>query len=214
MCDRSAVSPARRLRPLAALAGGALLILAAGCETPPQTFGSSGGRMDPTRDAPSEWGNGTLRSPELINWSDQMAANIASRIDVVDPANPPVIVVGNMVNKTTTLGPQDLDIFLVRTRGQLNASGARHGLRFVRERAFIEDARASEYGERTAGSSPTDYTSLADYMLTGEVYNMASGATDFYLMSFQLVQLRDAASGPDVGRGMIVWEGQAEVKYQ
>ncbi|MFK7961037.1 MAG: hypothetical protein AB8G96_10980 [Phycisphaerales bacterium] len=217
MSDRLAASPARRFRrlqPLAIIAGGILLTVAAGCETAPRTYGSAGGRMDPANDAPSEWGSGGLRSTELVNWSDKMAADIAGRIDIVDPTNPPVIVVGEMVNRTSTLGPQNLDVFLVRTRGRLTSSGARHGLRFVRERGFVEDARASEYGDRTAGSAPQDYTSLADYMLTGEIFDLPSGQTDFYLMSFQLVQLRDAASGPDVGRGVLIWEGQSEVKYQ
>ena len=49
---------------------------------------------------------------------------------------------------------------------------------------------------------------------TAEFFDMPRGGTNYYLISFQLVQLRDAAGGPDEGAGVIVWEGDYEVKFQ
>ena len=208
--------PFRSSRPtsLAAAAGGvAALLLLAACQSQPQRYGETGGRVDPTRDAPSEMGSRSPRSTDLINATDRMAASIAGRPDIVDPANPPTIVLGNVANRTTSIGPGDLDIYLVRLRATLNQSLEGRGIRFVRERAFVQDARASEFGNEP-GSAPQDYRSIADYMLTAEMFDMPRGGTNFYLMSFQLVQLRDAAGGPDTGAGVIVWEGSYEVKFQ
>ena len=51
-------------------------------------------------------------------------------------------------------------------------------------------------------------------MLTCEIYDLPSGGTNYYLFDYQLVQLREAETGPDVGRGAIVWENSYEVKFQ
>ena len=58
------------------------------------------------------------------------------------------------------------------------------------------------------------YESRADYVLTCEVYDLPRGGTNYYLLNYQLVQLRDAVTGPDVGSGAIVWENSYEVKFQ
>ncbi len=213
------IPPARRLRsrlaarPLATGLAAASVLLLAACETPPQRFGEAGGRVEPTRDAPSEMGVRSPRSTDLVNATDRMAASIANRPDIVDPASPPTIVLGEVENRTTTIAPGDLDIYLVRLRANLNQAFAGRGINFVRERAFVQDARASEFGNEP-GSAPQDYRSRADYVLVAQMFDMPRGGTNFYLISFQLVQLRDAAGGPDRGAGDIAWEGTYEVKFQ
>src|SRR5436190_13050533 len=73
------------------------IAVAAGCHSaPPANRGTSGGRMDPTRDSTSELGSKDLHSADLINATDQMAADIASRLDITNPASPPKIFVGDM----------------------------------------------------------------------------------------------------------------------
>lgn len=184
------------------------------CQTsPPRNQGASGGRIDPTSDAPSEWGSRNLRSQDLIAATDQMAQDIASRLDINNRNSPPKIFVGKIENKTSSRH-LNYQVFLARLRAQLNASGARHGLEFIRERDFIEAQRDREYGGKDPDSTAAAYQSRADYVLTCEIYDLPSGGTHYYLLDYQLVQLRDASSGPDVGAGAIVWENSYEVKFQ
>lgn len=190
------------------------LFVLSGCHTaPPANKGTTGGRMDPTHDANSELGSNTLKSADLVNATDQMAADIASRLDITNRTSPPKIFVGEIENKTSGRN-QNYQVFLARLRAQLNSSGARHGLEFVREREFVQTQRDREYGRDQPGSSPQDYRSRADYVLTCEIYDLPSGPTNYYLLDYQLVQLRNASTGPDVGSGAIVWENKYEVKYQ
>jgi len=137
-----------------------------------------------------------------------MARDIAERLDITSLESPPRIVVGRIENHTD-LVEQSYQPYLVRLRSVLQASGARHGLEFVRERPYVEQQRRREYGA-AAGA----YTSRADYMLTCEIYDFPSGPTDYFLFDYQLVQLRDARRGPDLGPGAIVWENSYEVKFQ
>jgi hypothetical protein len=169
--------------------------------------------MDPTRDAPSEVGSLNLRSQDLITATDKMAQDIATHLDVVNRTSPPKIFVGEIENKTSA-PHQNLQVFLTRLRAQLNTSGAKSGLEFIRERKFIEGQREREYGTKDPESTAAAYKSRADYVLTCEVRDLPSAGTNYYLLDYQLVQLRDASSGPDVGAGAIVWENSYEVKFQ
>lgn len=178
----------------------------------PQNQGTSGGRMEPDTSASSEVGSRQLGSRDLVTATDRMAMDIASRLDVTNAQSPPRIVVGHIENRTSR--PEaDYQVFLARLRAVLNASGARHGLDFVRERDYIEAQRDREYGGKDIGSSSIAYRSMADYMLTAEVFDLPSGDSRYYLVDFQLVQLREAQTGPNVGPGAIVWENLYEVKF-
>ncbi len=189
--------------------GLALPALVACQATAPINRGQSGYRMDPTRDAPSELRTRTLRSADLVTATDAMARDIASRAQVNNVGSPPRIFVGEIENRTSR-PHHNYQIFLTRLRAELMSSGARHGLEFIRERDFVEQQRYRELGRRAAAG----YASRADYVLTCDVYDMPSGNTRYYLLDYQLVQLRDAASGPDLGPGAIVWENSYEVKFQ
>ena len=86
---------------------------------------------------------------------------------------------------------------------------------FRRERAFVEQQRAREYGTADPIRSPDAYESRAEYVLTAIVSDLPRGGTDYFLIEYQLVQLVDrAVSGPDLGPGAIVWGNFYEVKYQ
>ncbi len=189
------------------------ILFAAGCQSTPSNRGSSGGRMDPTSDASSEVGSRDLRSADLIAATDRMAEDIAQRLDITNRASPPRIFVGNIENRTRS-PHQNYQVFLQRLRAQLNSSGARYGLVFIRERQFIEDTRDREFGNDREDSTAAAYRSSADYVLTCEVFDLPSRGTNYFLLDYQLVQLRDAASGPDLGAGVIVWENKYEVKFQ
>ncbi len=177
--------------------------------TPPVNRGQSGYRMDPTSDAASELHTGTLRSADLVTATDSMAQDIAGNLDVTNRASPPRIVVGRIENRTS-MPHQNYQVFLTRLRAQLNSSGASHGLEFIRDRSFVEQQRERELGRGSAAQ----YESRADYVLTCEIWDMPSGGTQYFLLDYQLVQLREAKTGPDVGPGAIVWENTYEVKFQ
>lgn len=186
----------------------------AGCQaTPPANKGTTGRRMDPTSDSESELGNQSLRSADLVAATDKMAQDIAQRLDISNHQSPPKIFVGDIENHTSA-PHQNLQVFLTRLRAQLNSLGNRNGLEFIRERQFVQSQRNREYGEQDPASSPGAYKSRADYVLTCEVRDLPSGGTNYYLLDYQLVQLRDASSGPDIGSGAIVWENSYEVKFQ
>jgi hypothetical protein len=189
---------------------GVLMLTA--CQSPPNR-GQSGYRMDPTHDSPSEYGSRAPRSQDLVSASDKMAQDIASRLDITNRESPPRIFVGRIENQTS-MKEQNYQIFLARLRAQLQASGARHGLEFIRERQYIEEQRDREYGGKAPAASAAAYESRADYVLTCEVFDLPSGETNYFLFDYQLVQLRDAETGPDVGAGAIVWENSYEVKFQ
>ena len=202
----------QRTLPTLIVASG-LLLLAACQATPPDNRGQSGYRVDPTRDAPSELWTRAPRSQDLVTATDTMAQDIASRLDIANRESPPRIFVGKIENHSV-MPEQNYQVFLVRLRGQLQASGARHGLEFIRERQYIEQQRDREYGGKDPQSTAAAYESRADYVLTCEIYDLPSGGTNYYLFDYQLVQLRAAETGPDVGRGAIVWENTYEVKFQ
>jgi len=189
-----------------------ILSLAA-CQTTPQNRGRTGGRMDPTHDAASEEYELGPRSADLVAATDKMARDIAQRLDVNDRDNPPRIFVGEAENRTSVPNA-NFDIFLARLRAELQASGVRHGVQFIRERDFVEHQRQREYGEKEPDSTADAYKSRADYVLTCEVHDLPTRGTDYFLFDYQLVQLRDAATGPDIGPGAIVWENSYEVKFQ
>lgn len=189
------------------------LFLTACQSNPPQNQGQSGYRVDPSRDAASEYGSTSPRSQDLVTATNQMAQDIASRLDITNRDSPPRIFVGKIENKTS-MRAQNYQVFLVRLRSQLQTSGAQKGLEFIRERDYIEEQRQREYGNKDPQWTAAAYESRADYVLTCEVYDLPSGGTNYFLFDYQLVQLRDAVTGPDQGPGAIVWEGSYEVKFQ
>jgi hypothetical protein len=200
------------MRSLLTTAAGAMLLTA--CQSnPPANQGTSGYRMDPTSDSQAELGVQAPRSQDLVTATDTMAQDIASRLDITNRESPPRIFVGRIENNTS-MRAQNYQVFLVRLRAQLQSSGARHGLEFVRERQYIEEQRDREYGGKDPESTARAYESRADYVLTCEIYDLPSSGTNYYLLDYQLVQLRDAETGPDVGAGAIVWEDSYEVKFQ
>jgi len=192
---------------------GVVLILLVACQSPPpENRGRDRGRIDPSQDSKAERNARSPRSADLVAATDKMAQDIASRLDITNSASPPRIVVGRIENHSV-MSDQNYQVFLVRLRSLLQSSGAREGLVFVRERAFMEGERDREFGTR-GDSSGAAYESSADYMLTCEVLDLPTGGTNYYLFSYQLVQMRAAETGPDVVPGAIVWENMYEVQYQ
>ncbi len=198
---------------LTALLALSAIILAACETTPPVNRGQSGRRLEPTHDSPSELGTRAPTAQDLVSATDKMAQDLATRLDVISRDSPPRIFVGEIENNSA-MRAQNYQVFLVRLRGQLQSSGSRVGLQFIRERDYIEQQRDREFGGKDPASTSAAYQSRADYVLTCEIYDLPSGGTNYYLFDYQLVQLRDAETGPDIGPVAIVWENTYEVKFQ
>lgn len=151
-----------------------------------------------------------LASKDLVTATDAMVQSIASRPEFREAPYRITIVMDDVVNNTSMPG-RDFEIYLARIRAHLNESGARYNLAFVLEKAKMEQIRRKEGLEPPpAGSAGADgrdadrFKSKADYVLRGEFYDMPNAGTNFYLLTFQIVDLHD---------GEIVWEGSYEVKF-
>ena len=191
------------------------LMTAAGCQNrPPQNRGTSGYRLDPSHDAQSELGSKDLRSQDLLTATEKMAMDLATRLDIANAQNPPRIFVARIENRSS-MRAANYQIFLTRLRANLNRSSARQGFQFVRERQYVEDQRDREFGSSDPANSAANFASSADYALSAVVEDLPSGGTNFYQISYQLVQLRDQPGDGRVGRaGDIIWENLYDVKYQ
>ncbi|MEM7227592.1 MAG: hypothetical protein AAF432_02140 [Planctomycetota bacterium] len=182
--------------------------------TPPPNVGQTGGRMDPTHGARSELGYPGLRAQDLVTATDQMAMDIASRLDITNRNDPPRIFIGEIENQTSQ-PTQNYQVFLNRLRSVLMSSGARNGLEMRRERDFVETQRSREFGNQDPAKAAGTYQSDNEYVLTCIVQDLPTPYTNYFLLEYQLVQLVDfAESGPNLGAGAIVWSNFYEVKYQ
>lgn len=187
-----------------------------GCasDNPPSNRGTTGGRMDPSRDASSEVGSLDLRSADLVAATDRMAMDLASREDINDPGDAPIFFAGPVINETSQ-PQQNYQIFVSRLRAVLNASASRHGLDIRQDREFMERMRQLEFGTPRDPESGQPYASPNEYVLTAIIHDLPSRGTNYYLIEYQLVQLADfAQSGPNRGAAAIIWSNFYEVKFQ
>ncbi len=143
-----------------------------------------------------------LASKDLVSSTDDIVAQIASKPEFQNPPYRINIVMDRVENKTT-LPSRNYDIYLARVRAKLNESGARYNIGFVERRATVTAIRASEGLEPPPGSAG-GYKSKAEYALRGVFYDMPNVGANYYLLTFQIVDLND---------GEIVYEGSYEAKF-
>lgn len=143
-----------------------------------------------------------LASKDLVSSTDDIVQQIASKPEFRNPPYRINIVMDRVVNKTS-LPSRNFDIYLARIRSQLNQSGARYNIGFVERKATVEAIRQSEGLEPPPGSAGS-YKSKADYALKGDFYDMPNVGSNYYLLTFQIVDLHD---------GEIVFEGNYEAKF-
>jgi hypothetical protein len=202
---------------LSAILAAASILAACASDRPPDNRGRTGGRMDPSRDAASEVGSLDLRSADLVAATDRMAMDLASRSDINNPRNPPVFFIGPVINETSQ-PQQNYQIFVNRLRALLNAAASdreRHGLDIRQDAEFMERMRQHEYGTTRDPDTGEQYASPNEYVLTAIIHDLPSRGTNYYLIEYQLVQLKDfAESGPNRGPAAIIWSNFYEVKFQ
>ena len=175
------------------LAATAALALGACETTSPPDYGRTTTRPVDQR-VSSEQG---LASKDLVAATDNMTQSIASMPEFRDAPYRVQIVMDRVQNRTT-MPARDFDVYLARIRANLNQSGTRYNIGFIENRSNLEAVRARE------GVPQVDYQTKANYTLKGVFYDMPNRGSNYYLLTFQIVDLND---------GQIVWEGSYEVKF-
>ncbi|MCR9216223.1 MAG: hypothetical protein ACFHWZ_03105 [Phycisphaerales bacterium] len=141
-----------------------------------------------------------LASKDLTAATDDMVRSIATKPEIRDSPYRVQIVMADVVNRTS-MPARNFDIYLARIRALLNQTDSRYNIGFVTEKSRVEQLRRSEGLDPAGGSS---YASKADYALQGEFYDLPNQGSNYYLLTFQIVDLND---------GEIYWENSYEVKF-
>jgi len=176
----------------------ALIILAAvllaGCDATPKNEGEARSYRLETRD-PGAGPN--LGSADLVVASEKAVAGIAD-VPAIKQAGGKTIIVMDRVENQTSDPSANFQIYLARIRTYLNNSGAKKDL------AFIETRTKAEAIKKREGIPTQDSARIRpEYALTGTFYDMPRARSNYYLLTFQLV---------DLTNDLIVWEDSYEVK--
>jgi len=142
-------------------------------------------------------GGPVLGSADLQRATDMAIQSIANVPEIRGNDGRTVIVMDTVTNRTSDPSA-DFQIYLARIRAMLNQSGQKQDLVFVETRHKAEQIKARE-------GYPTDATvrTLPRYALTATFYDLPRGRTNYYLLTFQLV---------DLTNDIVTWEDSYEVK--
>ena len=181
-----------RITATAVLALAALVLPA--CDSTPKNEGRAKSYRIESR-VPSE--GSQMGSADLVVATDKAVAGIAN-VPQVRSDMPPTYIVMDRVENQTSDPSANFQIYLARIRASLNQSGARQNLAFVEGRSKAEGVLAREGipADQTARTRPR-------FALTGTFYDMPRGGTNYYLLTFQLM---------DLGNAQVIWEDSYEVK--
>ncbi|MBI1369585.1 MAG: hypothetical protein GC162_13135 [Planctomycetes bacterium] len=166
-----------------------------GCDTTPKNEGTSRSYRIETRDV----GAGpNLGSADLVSASEKAVVGIAGVPEIQKAGDVKTIIVMDRVENKTSDPSANFQIYLARIRAALNQSGATRNLAFVETRAKAEGIKQRE-------GIPADQSGRTrpNYALTGTFYDLPRGVSNYYLLTFQLV---------DLTNDIIVWEDSYEVK--
>ena len=176
------------------VAAAAMSVIAMGCETAPKNEGRAKSYRIEAR-TPGE--GPELGSADLVVASDRAVEQIARTIGPM-PSGEPTIIVMDRVENATSDPTANFQIYLARIRASLNQSGARRNL------AFVETRQKADAIKQREGVDPADHARTRPrFALTGTFYDMPRGVSNYYLLTFQMV---------DLGNDLVVWEGTYEVK--
>lgn len=176
-----------------ALAAVCLFTLSA-CDATPKNEGAARSYRLETRDSPR---SSQLGSADLVVASDKTVAAIADVPEIKQAGGRTVIVMDRVENQTSDPSA-NFQVYLARIRAALNNSGAKRDLVFVETRSKAESIKQRE-GIPVESSART----RPQYALTGTFYDMPRATSNYYLLTFQLV---------DLTNDIVTWEGSYEVK--
>ena len=173
---------------------GMVMVMAMGCETPPRNQGYSDSYRLDSR-LPDE--GPQLGSVDLVVATDRAVEQIAARIGPKPTGERTVIVMDRVENQTSD-PTANFQIYLARIRASLNQSGATSNL------VFVETRNRADAIKQREGVEPADHArTRPQFALAGIFHDMPRGYSNYYLLTFQLV---------DLGNDQLVWEQMYEVK--
>lgn len=192
----------------------ALAIALTGCAEPPR--GDSGGRVAVGSTTRGEASSGLMRTADLIEASDRVAAAFAQDVDRLSMGDfngrRMTVVFGDILNKTSKMPTTDFEFLRDRIKSRLMDSGlVRDNVKFVEGRARRETLRQRELGTTT--DTRIGHTSELpqpvvneDYFcfLNGNMYSVDRPDTRLYYLKFELMRSAD---------GETVFSRDYEVKY-
>lgn len=182
----------------------ASLLLVIGCaEDRPHGYGQQ--RPDVDSLSPDDRG---LQSKDVVSASDQMARDLLAADDLRRSQVQWTMVTDRMEDRT--LGRDfagNYDIFIQRLRTNLGIHG-KGSVQLIENRQKINELRSRELDgprdqfQQGSGAAPMGRLQ-PDFALHGKVFDMPNRGTNYYLMQFDVTDLRS---------GAIVWSNKYEVK--
>ncbi len=147
-------------------------------------------------------------SQDVLSLADKMLRSILAAPAIANAPHPPTIVLLPLTNKTRFM--IESDIFTKKLRAELNTKATGRAIFLGRERMPAIQAERELKREEGFTSDPALHQkgpAGADYFLSGDMTglskNSTSGAEDYILYTFQLIDAESSA---------IVWEDEWEMK--
>jgi PBP1b-binding outer membrane lipoprotein LpoB len=152
-----------------------------------------------------------IESQDIAAAAQKAAQSILNVPQIAQASRAPVIIITPVKNRSSS--PIDTDLYTTKLRGTLMqyTSGK---VRFLardasartneREQQLRESGAVASGGTASTGRTAATY----DYLLTAELQGISTatsqGASDYFLISFKLVDFND----------MLLWEDQYEIKKE
>lgn len=162
-----------------------------GCDNPPR--GDRGGRVGTTDTHRWQSERAQVLPASLIEFSDMVAERLARDIiedtpRITDADERVTVILGDINNRTQIVSSNDFEMMLRRTRNNLNnAPVTRDRLRFVEDRARMQDLAEREGIAREDGTSGPDlYDPETTYTLNGDFFRVSRGGVNLYYMEVQV----------------------------
>ena len=161
-------------------------------------------------------GDKGIQSADIIGITDKLAPDVLGIPEVVANPNRISVVVMDMKNATRSRPGEDMNLWTQRLADNLATRGNTHVV-FVNRKADTERIQQTEgaggnpdpfeQGSRT-GVAPAPTRRIAQYALTGTLFDQPNNNTTYYYIQFKL----SVISGPDGGTQ--VWTGRYDLKVK
>jgi PBP1b-binding outer membrane lipoprotein LpoB len=183
------------------------LAVLAGCASAPQPAVSY---VDPGAQGQLVQGTG-VESQDISAAASKAAQSILQLPQIANAAKPPIVLITPVTNRSSS--PIDTTLYTTKLRGVLTQYAAGRVLFLARdasasanerEQALRESGAVDGGGTANSGRKGATY----DYILTAELQGISAsnsqGVSDYFLISFKLVDYRD----------LLLWESQYEIKKE
>lgn len=152
-----------------------------------------------------------LESQDIAAAAQKAAQSIVNIPQIAQAPKPPVIIITPVTNRSSS--PIDSDLYTTKLRGSLMQYANGKVQFLARDASSATNNREQKLRESgaVAGASKdgTDRVGATyNYLLTAELQGISTassrGASDYFIVSFKLVDFRD----------ILIWESQYEIKKE